>query len=308
MCIRDRFFERLVAKGKTQCVFLLNNWSEISPWHTHVAVIEQGRFIAQGTREALEDNKELRDLLAFDASSLPAWPESLHEAALPDVLVDLVDGRVRYGDTVIFENVDLKITPGDHTLLTGENGSGKSTLLNMISGDHPQCYANDLSVLGFKRGQGESIWEVKKKLGIVSPTLHRDHRVHGSALHIAVSGFFDTIGLYDDPSKIQVEHAKQWLALVGLADKMTVSFRQLSYGEQRLTLIARALVKQPALLLLDEPTQGLDEINRHRLLYFLEYLSTQQRSTIVMVSHRQDEYLPLFVQKIDMGQHLSSTH
>src|SRR5690606_8949614 len=182
------------------------------------------------------------------------------------------------------------------------NGSGKSTLLSLITGDHSQCYGNDLQVMGYQRGGGESIWEVKRRLGLVSPALHRDHRVAGSALHIVLSGFFDRIGLYDDPSAAQVAHAKQWLALVGLGEKSGTPFKQLSYGEQRLVLIARALAKQPALLILDEPTQGLDDVNRHRTMYFLEHLSSQQRTTIVMASHRLDERLPLFTRHVHLGE------
>jgi len=155
--------------------------------------------------------------------------------------------------------------------------------------------------LGFTRGTGESIWDIKKQVGIVSPGLHRDHRVPGSALHITLSGFFDTIGLYDEPSELQIEHAREWLALVGMTERSNISFKTLSYGEQRLVLVARALVKQPSLLILDEPTQGLDDVNRHRVMYFLEQLSSQQRTTIIMASHRLDERLPLFRQHIDLG-------
>lgn len=294
----NSFFEHFLQYSKTQLCFLLNTWSEISNWHTHIAVIEKGEIIAQGEAKKIVANEDIRSLLDFDASRLPSWPENIQLNSPPETLVNLKNGVVRYGDTVIFKDINLCIKPGDHTLLTGNNGSGKSTLLSLISGDHPQCYSNDLQVLGFKRGQGESIWQIKKRMGIVSPSLHRDHRVSGTALHITVSGFFDSIGLYQEPSALQVNHAKQWLALVGLEHKTNSYFKQLSYGEQRLVLVARALVKQPDLLLLDEPTQGLDEINRHRLLYFLEYFSSQKRSTIVMVSHRQDEHLALFSQHV----------
>lgn len=290
----DALFASIVAQGDIQLLFLLNTWEEVSTWHSHVAVMEQGRFVAQGLAGTLLDNPDIRSLLAFDAASLPDWPEPLSDNPLPSPLVHLRDGRVRYGDDTIFSGIDLHIEPGDHTLLTGRNGSGKSTLLSLISGDHPQCYGNDLQVLGFQRGSGESIWEVKKRMGIVSPELHRNHRVPGSLLDITVSGFFDSIGLYDSPEKWQIQHAMRWLALVGLENKQHRAFRQVSYGEQRLTLIARALAKQPALLLLDEPTQGLDEVNRHRVMYFLEHLSGQHRSTIVMASHRLDERLALF--------------
>ena len=213
-------------------------------------------------------------------------------------LVKLTEGKVQYGDTLIFDGIDLTVTQGAHTLLTGANGSGKSTLLSLITGDHPQCYGNDLHILGFRRGSGESIWEVKKQIGIVTPDLHRNHRVAGTALHITLSGFFDTIGLYDDPDSTQIAHARQWLALVGLEQHSSTPYKQLSYGEQRLVLIARALVKQPALLILDEPTQGLDEVNRHRVMFFLEHLSSQKRTTIIMASHRLDEQLPFFSQHL----------
>jgi molybdate transport system ATP-binding protein len=297
------FFAHLLQHTSMQLIFLLNTWSEVSNWHSHIAVIEKGQFIAQGEAAELLRNDALKALLAFDPARLPDWPQAIHDIAAPEILLRIENGSVRYGEATIFERVDLELTAGEHTLITGSNGSGKSTLLNLISGDNPQCYRNNIEVLGYKRGQGESIWDIKKRLGLVSPALHRDHRVRGSALHIVASGFFDSIGLYDNPSALQVNHAKQWLALTGLEDKANVAFREMSYGEQRLVLIARALVKQPVLLLLDEPTQGLDEINRHRLLYFLDYLSSQQHSTIVMVSHRRDEFLPIFKRHLEMDNY-----
>jgi len=296
------FFARLLEGGKTQLLFLFNKADELCDWHTHVAVIEKGQLIAQGKKAEVMSNPAITSLLAFDPATLPPWPKDLPRQPLSDPLVRLREGKVRYGDTVIFDQVNLEVNQGDHTLLTGANGSGKSTLLDLVTGDHSQCYGNDLEVLGYKRGSGETIWEVKKQIGIVSPGLHRDHRVPGSALHIVTSGFFDSIGLYDDPTKVQVAHARHWLQLAGMADRADSPFKQLSYGEQRLVLIARALVKQPALLILDEPTQGLDDINRHRVMYFLEHLSSQQRTTIIMASHRQDERLPLFRHHLDLGE------
>jgi len=295
------FFAHLLEQGKTRLLFLFNKADELSDWHTHVAVMERGEMIIQGKKAAVMADPAVNALLSFDPAFLPPWPDDLLRQDLADPLVKLQEGKVRYGETVIFDHLDLHINQGDHTLLTGPNGSGKSTLLDLITGDHPQCYGNTLDVLGFRRGSGESIWEVKKQIGIVSPGLHRNHRVPGSALHIALSGFFDSIGLYDDPGQQQIDHARLWLALVGLEESASVPFKQLSYGEQRLVLVARALVKQPALLILDEPTQGLDDINRHRIMYFLEHLSSQQRTTIIMASHRLDERLPLFHHHVDLA-------
>ncbi|MDY6982985.1 MAG: ATP-binding cassette domain-containing protein, partial [Pseudomonadota bacterium] len=274
------YFQAVLRKGETALLFLLNTVEDIHPWHTHIAFMEvahdrKGTLLAQGTRDDILGNPDLLALLSFDAAKLPPWPETLPQDVAPEPLVRLRNGHVEYGDTVIFRGLDLELNHGDHTLITGANGSGKSTLLSLIVGDHPQCYGNDLTLFGRRRGSGETIWDIKRRLGLVSPALHRDHRVPGSALEIVASGFFDSIGLYQTPNEQQVRHAKCWLALVGLADNANVPFKLLSYGEQRLVLIARALVKQPALLILDEPTQGLDDINRHRVLYFLDHLSSQ---------------------------------
>ncbi len=294
------FFKHLTEAHQTQLLFLLNNLDEISEWHTHIAIMEKGELISQGTREAMLADSAIHALLSFDPETLPDWPEDLARQSPDSPLVQLSGGKVQYAESVIFEHINLTVNQGDHTLLTGANGSGKSTLLSLITGDHSQCYGNDLHVLGFRRGSGESIWEVKKQIGIVTPDLHRNHRVAGTALHITLSGFFDTIGLYDDPTSSHIAHARQWLALVGLEAHSSTPYKQLSYGEQRLVLIARALVKQPALLILDEPTQGLDEVNRHRIMYFLEHLSSQHRTTIIMASHRLDERLPFFSQHLTL--------
>jgi molybdate transport system ATP-binding protein len=140
-------------------------------------------------------------------------------------------------------------------------------------------------------------------MGIVSPDLHRNHRVSGSALAIVLSGLFDTIGLYDTPSQTQQQRGRRWLARLGLAAKAGQPFRRLSYGEQRLLLLARALIKAPQLLILDEPTQGLDEGNRKALLDFLAGIADEQLATIVYVSHRQDEYRTFFSQRVRFSGH-----
>lgn len=296
----DEFFAGLLRQDGPALVFLLNTLDEVHAWHTHLAVMDKGELIAAGPAAAMREDAALQALLRFDAASLPDWPAALPARPVPELLVELRQGMVRYGEREIFRGLDLCIRRGQHTLLTGPNGCGKSTLLGLITGDHPQCYSNDLRIFGTRRGSGETIWELKRQLGIVSAALHRDHRVSGSALHIVLSGFHDSIGLYDAVTPDQITHAGQWLQLTGMEAKANVAFRQLSYGEQRLVLVARALVKQPALLILDEPTQGLDAVNRLRVLYFLEHMATQQLTTIVMVSHRLDERLALFRQHIHM--------
>ena len=282
-------------------LLMLNNRQDIPVWCDNVAFIERGQFDVIGKLDSDETKRQL-DALLTPITDNVSWPTNMQELCdyKPDYLVKLSKGTVKYNGVNVFEDLDVYIKPLQHTLITGPNGSGKSTLMQLITGDCTQCYSNDIHVLGHKRGSGESIWELKKDMGIVSAELHRQYRVNGDLLTVVLSGFYDSIGLYQQPEQHMVAIAQQWLAKVGLLSYQNSSFQTLSYGEQRLVLIARALVKSPYLLVLDEPTQGLDELNRHRVLNFLEHLSEQKHSTMLLVSHRKDECLPIFQQHIKL--------
>ncbi|QBY03559.1 ATP-binding cassette domain-containing protein [Thalassotalea sp. HSM 43] len=282
-------------------LLLLSNRLDIPSWCRNIAFIERGQLEVIGLLESEETIRQLDALLDLEQDSL-AWPDSncRRENINSSYLVKLNRGKVSYNGENVFENLNVCIKPQQHTLITGPNGSGKSTLMHLITGDCTQCYSNDLEVLGFKRGSGESIWQLKKQMGIVSSELHRQYRVNAELLTVVVSGFYDSIGLYQQPERKHIEIAKQWLEKVGLLVHAHRLFQTLSYGEQRLALIARALVKSPYLLILDEPTQGLDELNRYRILNFIEHLAEQNHSTILLVSHRKDEHLSLFKQHIRM--------
>ena len=292
--------ERLSKTG-INVLLMLNNRQDIPPWCSSIAFIERGQFDVIGKLGSDETKRQLDALLTPTPDDV-SWPTNLQELCdyKPPYLVKLCKGKVHYKGVSVFEDLDVYIKPLQHTLITGPNGSGKSTLMQLITGDCTQCYSNDIHVLGYKRGSGESIWELKKDMGIVSAELHRQYRVNGDLLTVVLSGFYDSIGLYQQPEHNQIEIARQWLEKIGLLAQQHSSFRRLSYGEQRLALIARALVKSPYLLILDEPTQGLDELNRHRVLNFLEHLAEQQHSTMLLVSHRKDEYLPIFKQHITL--------
>ena len=292
--------ERLSKTGIT-VLLMLNNRQDIPAWCNNIAFIERGQFDVVGKLESDETKRQL-DALLTPMSDDVSWPTNMQELCdyKHPYLVKLSKGKVQYKGISVFEDLDVHIKPLQHTLITGPNGSGKSTLMQLITGDCTQCYSNDIHVLGYKRGSGESIWELKKDMGIVSAELHRQYRVNGDLLTVVLSGFYDSIGLYQQPEQHKIDIAKQWLAKIGLLAQQHSSFRGLSYGEQRLALIARALVKSPYLLILDEPTQSLDELNRHRVLNFLEHLSEQQHSTMLLVSHRKDEYLPIFKQHIKL--------
>jgi molybdate transport system ATP-binding protein len=289
-----------LQKHGHQLLITVTNPGDIPQWCTHLAILEEGRIALQGPRDEI--------LLRYGKSSEKGGMLSFHlDAAAQEQaeqegveLIHLTDGCARYGDRVIFSNLQLHVTTGRHTLITGPNGSGKSTLLHIITGDNQNCYANNLRLFQRQRGSGESIWDIKKQMGIVSPELHRNHYIPGSALQVVLSGFFDSIGVYRHYSPRQKENAMQWLEMTGMTDKAQTPFRRLSYAEQRLCLIARALIKMPRLLILDEPTQGLDHHNRNGLLDFLETIAERKLSTLLYAGHRRDEFRPFFKQHIDL--------
>ncbi|MES1182900.1 MAG: ATP-binding cassette domain-containing protein, partial [Myxococcales bacterium] len=217
---------------------------------------------------------------------LGSWYEPLDPAA---PLVELRHGRVCYGEQVVFDGLDFRVEVGQHTLIEGPNGSGKSTLLDMLTGDHPQAYSNDLHLFGRRRGSGETVWDIKKNVGAVSARLHRDYRVGGSVEDVLLSGLYDSIGVYQQPEPSHRARARAWLDWLDLGLSGDATFRELSFGQQRLVLIARAAIKVPPLVVLDEPTSGLDPDNRARALELVESLCSQHRSTVLMVTHRADE-------------------
>jgi molybdate transport system ATP-binding protein len=215
-----------------------------------------------------------------------SWYEPLDSGV---ALVELRAGCVRYGDQVVFEGLDFSVAAGQHTLIEGPNGSGKSTLLEMITGDHPQAYSNDLHLFGRRRGSGETVWDIKKNVGLVSSRLHRDYRVGGSVEEVLLSGLFDSIGVYTKPEPSHRARARAWLEWLDQGLSPGAAFRDLSFGQQRLVLIARAAIKVPPLVVMDEPTSGLDADNRARVLELVESLCAQRKSTVLMVTHRADE-------------------
>ncbi|MGA9573142.1 MAG: ATP-binding cassette domain-containing protein, partial [Lysobacterales bacterium] len=201
------------------------------------------------------------------------------------------DACIRYTDNLVFEHLDWRIEAGQHWQLTGPNGSGKTSLLNLITGDHPQCYCNDIFVFGYRRGNGESIWDIKRYIGYVSSALQWDYRVSMNCLNVIISGFYDSIGLYARATDMQKAIALQWLKILGLQARATQPFNQCSHGDQRLLLIARAMVKHPQLLILDEPCFGLDDINRQRMLALIEKICAGSETTVIYVNHHAEDQI-----------------
>ena len=205
-----------------------------------------------------------------------------------DSIIRFEEVNIQYKDKQILEDVNWEVRPGEKWRIIGPNGSGKSTLLSLIYADNPQAYANSIFLFDQKVGSGQSIWEVKKRIGFTSPELHAYFDRDISAWELVLTGMTDTFYLKSKPADQDKELARllfQYFELEGIIDD---SFERLSTGTQRLLLLIRALVKVATVLLLDEPFQGLDEVSIYRSRYLLDKILTDQH-TLLFISHFQEE-------------------
>ena len=204
-------------------------------------------------------------------------------------VVEMHNVSIRYGERTILRDLDWTILNGERWALSGQNGSGKSTLLSLICADNPQSYACDITLFDRPRGSGETIWDIKRHIGYVSPEMHRSYKRNLPAIRIVASGLMDSIGLYAVPNEQDYDKCRFWLDIFGVGELAERPFLQLSSGEQRLILLARAFVKDPQLLILDEPLHGLDLWNRRLAKDVIETFCQRQGKTLIMVTHYQTE-------------------
>ena len=279
----------------TPMIMVLNRFDEMPDFITHIAYVDNGRLALTVDKSDENAFNELYQLLHLKTTDLDI-PEADPVNKLPALdpsqpLVKLNQATIKYGDTVIVDKLDWTIERGQHWQLSGPNGSGKTGVLSLITGDHPQCYTNDIFVFGFQRGKGESIWQIKQFIGYVSTSLQWEYRVSTSCKNVIISGFYDSIGMYTKSSDNQKKIADQWLALLGMTDRADQPFNKLSYGDQRLLLIARAMVKHPPLLILDEPCLGLDDMNRQLVLALIEKICQGSETTVLYVNHHAEDQI-----------------
>ena len=204
-------------------------------------------------------------------------------------VIDMKKVTIRYGERTILKDLDWTVMNGERWALSGQNGSGKSTLLSLVCADNPQSYACDITLFDRPRGSGESIWDIKKHIGYVSPEMHRSYKRNLPAIRIVASGLMDSIGLYAIPNPKDYEKCHWWLNIFGIGHLADKPFLQLSSGEQRLVLLARAFIKDPQLLILDEPLHGLDLWNRRLAKDVIETFCQRKGKTMIMVTHYQEE-------------------
>ena len=283
--------ERLTKLSSVQIILVLSMLDDIPSFITHVIPVDKLMVYPKMEREAYINAFRLHDQsISFDELQqriidLP-YDGNNYESS---EVVKLNKVSICYDDRTILKELDWVVNRGEKWALSGENGAGKSTLLSLVCADNPQSYACDISLFGRKRGTGESIWEIKKHIGYVSPEMHRAYLKNLPAIEIVASGLHDSIGLYKRPQPEQMSICEWWMDIFGIAELKDRPFLQLSSGEQRLALLARAFVKDPELLILDEPLHGLDTYNRRRVKKVIEAFCQRRDKTMIMVTHYESE-------------------
>ncbi|MBN1249412.1 MAG: ATP-binding cassette domain-containing protein [Anaerolineae bacterium] len=287
----DRVLARLAEQTAMQVLLLSASLAELLDVTSHVLVMEDGRISAQGKKEEISRTYLRSTQAAPDQAQREPLPVDRAGERVPaPVLVHLDNVNIVHNGVQVLERVTWTVRQGEKWALVGPNGAGKSTLLSLILGDHPQAYANEIELFGRPRGSGESIWEIKRYIGWVAPELQRYHPPEVRALDIVCSGYFDALGLNRAATDSQRAFAEAWMDRLAIGAARDTPFYRLSQGEKRLTLIARALVKNPKLLVLDEPCQGLDPAHLAAVLEALREVTADPERTLIYVTHHPREF------------------
>lgn len=277
--------QRLIEECGLHLILVLSREEEIPAFVTHVIPVDR-RVVGLKVPNPVS-------VLGSSPTPLPEVPDDMVDANIctepPCPIIEFRDVTLRYGGHTIFEHLDWTVHRGEHWALHGRNGSGKSALLALVCADNPQSYACDISLFGCRRGTGESIWDIKRRIGYVSPEMHRAYLKDLPAIEIVASGLHDSIGLYKRPRPEQMGTCLRWMAVFGIESLAQRTFLTLSSGEQRLVLLARAFVKDPELLVLDEPLHGLDTRRRELVRDVIAGYCSRPEKTLIMVTHYAEE-------------------
>lgn len=272
---------------------LCRRTTDVLPNVNYIALMKDLTIATQGPRAEIEASSFFTELCAIK----PTIPQELpaiqsREPKTNSVTGDLIrleNINASYGELVVFENFSWTMAQKDHVLIEGPNGCGKSTLLSLVNGENHKAYGQDVILFGKKKGSGETIWELKAKFGVVSNELHNRYVKGWKVLDVVVSGYFDSVGLYDDSGSKEIAHAKNWLKTLGIEELAQHFYQEISFGQQRLVLLARAMVKAPRILILDEPCVGLDDYHRQLILGVLDKIAEQTATQLIYVSHVANE-------------------
>ena len=287
--------ETVSKERSLQVILVLAKDEDIPNFITHVVPVRDKKVFPK-----VPLTRYLRDVQKFKNSKVRSQTSTLNEIiSLPYrnddynayEVVKMNKVKIQYGNRVILKDLDWTVHNGERWALSGQNGSGKSTLLSLVCADNPQSYACDITLFDHRRGSGESIWDIKKHIGYVSPELHRSYNRDMPAIRIVASGLKDSVGLYVKPTAGDYDICRTWMHFFGIEDLAERTFLKLSSGEQRMVLLARAFVKDPELLILDEPLHGLDTGRGEMVKQIIDAFCQRRNKTLIMVTH-YEENLP----------------
>lgn len=290
------FLNVLTKETNVTVVLVLSKTDDIPDFITHVVPVVNKEVKEKMTLQQYKDSMPPLPSHVLSGEkqeailSLPYADDPMNDAAPgTQQVIDFRSVNIRYGERTILKDLSFTVMNGEHWALSGENGAGKSTLLSIVCADNPQSYANDIVLFGHQRGKGESIWDIKKYIGYISPEMHRAFMRDIPSVDIVASGLSDVSGLYKKPKPEQKAICEFWMDMFGIKHLADTTFLKLSSGEQRLVLLARAFVKDPSLLILDEPLHGLDLKNRRLVKDVIETFCQRKNKTMIMVTHYQEE-------------------
>lgn len=289
-----------------QMILVLSKTDDIPDFITHVVEVRDMTVGPKQTVSEYYENRRpypVRVLSEEKEKAILGLPYNDKEYNTDEV-VKMNAVSIRYGERTILDKLDWTVKNGERWALSGQNGSGKSTLLSLVCADNPQSYACDIELFGVPRGSGETIWDIKKHIGYVSPEMHRAYLRDLPAVRIVASGLKDSVGLYVKPTEEEYGICRFWMDIFGLKGLEERTFLKLSSGEQRLVLLARAFVKDPELLILDEPLHGLDNRNRRLVKDVIETFCRRRNKTMIMVTHYQEELPECITHKIFLKRHV----
>lgn len=301
-----QLFATIVSRETLQIILVLSKTDDIPDFITHVVEVRDMKVGEKMTREEYLARRQqvpahvLSDDKRQAILNLPYSDEEYHTKEV----AHLNHVSIRYGERTILKDLDWTVLNGERWALGGQNGAGKSTLLSLICADNPQSYACDISLFGIPRGSGESIWDIKKHIGYVSPEMHRAYQKDIPAIRIVASGLKDSVGLYVKPTGQEIDICRFWMDVFGLEGLENTTFLKLSSGEQRLVLLARAFVKDPELLILDEPLHGLDNANRQLVKDVIDTFMQRRNKTLIMVTHYENELPECIDHRLRLIRHI----
>ena len=288
-----------LLRREQQVIVVTHRVTDLPRGITHVLEVRDGALYRQGPIAdiAMPCEAPFREAHNTSAALFPRR-RAIVPAAADTPLIDMRQVTVAFGEQAILENVNWRVMPGENWAVSGPNGAGKTTLLSLVTADNPQAYANDIRLFGRRRGSGESIWEIKSRMGHVSSAVQIGYRTAVTAQNVVVSGFFNSIGLFRQATIAQRQTAEEWMTHLGIRHLAARPFDQLSNGEQRMVLLTRAMVKDPEVLILDEPCQGLDPNNRLRVLDLVERIGSRTAATVIFVTHYPEEIMPCITHEL----------